>query len=374
MKKVLVLIAILLMTFMILPLAAYAQIEGDKELPFSDVKSYEWYYDNVKKVYDSKLMTGVSETEFNPYGTLTRAMCVTILYRAAGEPDVTTGGTFYDVEEGEYYFDAVAWAKENGVVNGKTETVFDPNGKITRAEFSAMLFRYLDTADLSLPEIRDGEPADAESVPEYASRAVGTMYRAEVVNGRENGAFDPDADITRAEAAAMIDRFLEKAKSIITIVDDEEYKCVRVSFAVPDAEEGFFNGGTIYDVSVGYIPEGLALFENEFKSTDDIRSFLISTKDTVDDGFQPFIVLDIAASSEVEWGWSACTYEGVYLTELNGMDAYVIEKSGSVGETEVCITAITFGDRDVTVNIVGVNLSHEEVWKVAESIEVAPVD
>ena len=131
------------------------------------------------------------------------------------------------------------------------------------------------------------------------------------------------------------------------------------------AESDIFD---VSDVSVGYVPEGLTLFEKENGSTEDIRTLFISTEDTINDGFQPFIALDIAASSAKERGWSNATYEWIYHTEINGMDAFVFERSWYQEEAEVCMTAILFGDSDVTVNIVGMNLSHEEVWKVAENI------
>ena len=210
MKKVLMLISCVLALLMLLPLAAFANDTGEG-LPFSDVKSGKWYYGNVKRVYETKLMNGVSSTEFDPNGTLTRGMCATILYRAANEPDVKAGSTFADVKAGKYYAEAVAWAQSKGIVNGRTANAFDPNGKITRAEFATMLYRYLDSAKLALPATREGAPADADSVAKFAAEAVDTMYRGEVVKGRENGEFDPDADITRAEASAMVTRFLDNA-------------------------------------------------------------------------------------------------------------------------------------------------------------------
>ncbi|MBR3992171.1 MAG: S-layer homology domain-containing protein [Clostridia bacterium] len=210
MKKTLMLISVVLAMLMLLPLASFAAKDGG-DLPFADVKSGKWYYGNVKKVYETKLMNGVSSTEFDPNGTLTRGMCATILYRAANEPDVKAGSTFADVKDGKYYAEAVAWAQKNSIVNGRTASEFDPNGKITRAEFATMLYRFEAAQELALPATREGAPADADSVAKFAAQAVDTMYRSGVVNGRENGEFDPDASITRAEASAMVTRFLDAA-------------------------------------------------------------------------------------------------------------------------------------------------------------------
>ena len=151
----------------------------------------------------------------------------------------------------------------------------------------------------------------------------------------------------------------------ITRVDDG---FVNVHFCGEDTGSDSTAETDIFDVTVGYIPEGLTLFENENKSANVTRSFLISTEETINDGFQPFIVLDIVASSEAEWGWKVNTYDEINHAELNGMDAFVLEKSWYQEETEVCMTVITFGDCNILVNIAGMNLSHEEVWKVAENI------
>ncbi|MBR7032550.1 MAG: S-layer homology domain-containing protein [Clostridia bacterium] len=369
MKKFLMLISVVLAAIMLLPLASFAA-KDDGDLPFSDVKNGAWYYGDVKRVYESKFMNGTSDTEFDPEGTLTRGMCAAIIYRASGEPEVKGAAAFADVDAGAYYADAVAWAQNEKIVMGKSATIFDPDGNITRAEFSTMLYRYLDAADLALPEVRGGEPTDASDVPEYAGDAVSTMYRAEVVNGRENGQFDPDADITRAETAAMVDRFLEKAKSITS---DDGFG-IRVDFDVPDAEEGFFRGGRISDVTVGYVPEGLNLYEVEDTGSEDIRTLRLSTAYDLESITQPFVLVEIYTSSEIKPGWGYKTYEHVYLGELNGMDAYVYENSGESGGVEFILTGIMFGDKDVTVNVFGMNVSHEEVWRIAESIAAAPAE
>ncbi len=134
-------------------------------------------------------------------------MCVTILHRAAGEPEANGEMKFKDVKSGEYYEKAVLWASENGIVKGRSETEFVPDGTITRAEFATMTYRYLGASGLTLPRTRDGLPTDAGSIPEYAERAVTVLYRAEIINGKNGGVFDPDAQITRAETSAIIERF-----------------------------------------------------------------------------------------------------------------------------------------------------------------------
>ena len=186
-------------------------VETAAILPFKDVAKESWYFGNVKYALDKNIMKGVADDLFDPEGKLTRAMAVTILYRVAGEPEVTDKNSFSDVSAGTWYTDPVSWAQAKGIVMGRTTTEFDPDGDITRAEFAAILYRYKIASYKTLGATRDGEPTDIAIVPEYAKDAVRKMYRSGIINGRENGAFDPSAKITRAETAAMIERYDETA-------------------------------------------------------------------------------------------------------------------------------------------------------------------
>ncbi len=191
---------------------AFPIFAGD--VNFTDVKKSDWFYESVRFVNEKGYMKGVSNTSFDPVGNLTRGMCVTILYRIAGEPETNGKNIFSDVKVKEYFTLPVIWASNNGIVYGRTETTFVPNGTITRAEFSAMLFRYISSEALSLEETRIGSPADYDKIPSYAKDAVLSMFRCGIINGREGGIFDPDTFITRAEAAAMIERFVRATRQL----------------------------------------------------------------------------------------------------------------------------------------------------------------
>jgi len=180
---------------------------------FTDVKSSDWFYSSVNYVADKGIMQGTSNTKFAPKAYLTRAMGVTLLYRVAGSSSVSgVNIPFNDVKNGTWYTDAVKWAYKNGIVTGKSNTFFHTNGNITRAEFATILNRYSTSMNYKLPVNRDGTFADAGNIPEWAFMAAWTMYRAEIINGRNDGSFDPNAKITRAEAAAMIERFMKAPK------------------------------------------------------------------------------------------------------------------------------------------------------------------
>ncbi|MBR7032529.1 MAG: S-layer homology domain-containing protein [Clostridia bacterium] len=108
---------------------------------YSDVSPDAWYHGSVEYVSKTGLMVGVSEDIFDPNGKLTRAMTVTVLYRLAGSPATEGKGPFSDVPDGEWYSEPVKWASRKGVTLGVSETAFDPNGIITRADFATMLYR-----------------------------------------------------------------------------------------------------------------------------------------------------------------------------------------------------------------------------------------
>ena len=114
------------------------------DLPFADVAEGAWYYDDVAYAYAAGLMDGVSATEFNPNGTMTRAMLVTILWRLEGEPVVNYLMPFADVAEGAWYAEAVRWAASEGVVEGVSDTAFAPDDTVTREQLAAILARFME--------------------------------------------------------------------------------------------------------------------------------------------------------------------------------------------------------------------------------------
>ena len=340
------------------------------------MKSGKWYYSDSQKVCDSCLMNGVSDTEFDPNGTLTRGMCATILYRAAEEPAVNGGSTFADVKEGKYYSGAVAWAENSGIVNGKTATAFDPNGNITRAEFATMLYRYLDAEDLALPATREGAPADADSVAKFAKEAVDTMYRGEVVNGRENGEFDPDDEITRAEAAAMITRLLDK----VTVRWSEDYDYAWVSFA----EGGFFDGVSVDDITVGYVPEGLVnvdIPEEYLVDTPDSRLFILADPEEEDPTHRltkMHYIMIVVRTDEVEGGFSdeAMAFaDQIMINDIPAVRVHFNFKDRWEYEgDDYAWGRIAFGDKNLSIEVQYLGVDHDEAIRVAESISANVAD
>lgn len=180
------------------------------ELPFEDVSEGEWFYDDVAYAYSHGLINGVSDTLFQPYAAASRAMVVTMLSRIDGGSAQPEEPTFADVEPGAWYYEAVEWAVETGVARGVTETEFAPNRPVTREQFVTFLHRYAGILgyDITAGDALDGY-ADQESVGGYAREPMAWAVEQGIVNGYDDDTLKPLRELNRAELAAMIRRFHE---------------------------------------------------------------------------------------------------------------------------------------------------------------------
>ena len=186
----------------------------DDGLPFTDVKTRDWFYDNVVYVYENGLMDGVSDTLFDPDGTVTRAQLVTMLWRLDGEPSVNYALPFTDVSGGEWYAEAVRWAAGEGIVNGVSETEFAPNAAVTREQLAAILHRYAQHKgyDVSIGESTNIlSYSDFASISEYAISAMQWACGEGIITGVTESTLEPQGTATRAQSAAMLMRFIENA-------------------------------------------------------------------------------------------------------------------------------------------------------------------
>ncbi|MBQ9967319.1 MAG: S-layer homology domain-containing protein [Oscillospiraceae bacterium] len=192
------------------------------EIKFTDVKSTDWFYDEVAYVYEEGIMNGTTTTTFSPNDTLTRGMVVTMLWRIAGEPAVSSADTFSDVSYGAWYYSAVEWAAKNGIVNGVGNGKFAPDNAITREQLAAILYRY--TTEYEGSTVSGGSFAgfsDADKVSEYAETAMKWAVGAGIITGSD-GKLMPAGNATRAQAAAMFARFMEDAGNRTNDRDDDE--------------------------------------------------------------------------------------------------------------------------------------------------------
>ena len=189
-----------------------AETPAPVALPFTDVKSGNWFYDAVKYAYAQGLMTGTSATTFAPNGTMNRAMIVTVLYRLEKSPAVTGASKFTDVPAGQWYSDAVAWAAANKIVNGYNETTFGPMNAVTREQMAAILFRYEQVKGLenvTLEENLNRFP-DQNKISAYAIPALQWAVGQKIINGNADGTLDPTGTATRAQVAQIFTNLLNK--------------------------------------------------------------------------------------------------------------------------------------------------------------------
>jgi len=179
--------------------------------PFTDVKSSDWFYEAVKYVNENGIMQGTGDSLFSPETNVTRAMLVTMLYRYAGEPEVTAANPFTDVAGGQWYTKAIIWASENGIVGGYGGGLFGPDDSITREQFAALLYRFAQQKGIAVSATTDLSAfSDADKVSDWAQTAVEWAVAKGLIQGRGENTFAPDGTATRAEAATLLMRFIEQ--------------------------------------------------------------------------------------------------------------------------------------------------------------------
>ena len=182
------------------------------QLPFLDVPGSAWFFEAIDYVYSNALFTGTSATTFSPATPMTRAMFVTVLHRLDGRPAPGLGGGFSDVGNASlYYYDAVAWANANDIVNGYTDGTFQPDRHVTREQMAAIMYRYavFKGRDTSTPGTMFDTFPDRGEVSGYAAHAMRWAVSWEVIRG-SGGRLLPQDTATRAEVAQIIYNYCEK--------------------------------------------------------------------------------------------------------------------------------------------------------------------
>ena len=187
----------------------FVEMEAEP-LPFTDVSEGDWFHDAVRYAYENGLMDGVGDGQFAPNATTNRAMVVTILYRLAGEPDVSGDVGFTDVAPGLWYTNAVTWAAEKGIVNGISATEFAPSGDLSREQLATVLYRYAEGMgyDVSASADLSGFP-DADQIQSYATQALSWAVAEGLLQGFEDDSLQPQSTATRAQIATILMRFCE---------------------------------------------------------------------------------------------------------------------------------------------------------------------
>ncbi len=178
------------------------------ELPFRDVSKRDWYYDDVVYVYRKGYMDGMSSTRFGGELNTTRGQIVTILWRLTGEPRATKRNPFTDVSSSQYYYDAISWAYDAGVVDGFDAYTFKPDQNVTREQLAAILYRYAKYMNLSTSgSAYLAKYRDADKIANWAYDAMAWANYRGLINGTSATRIDPKGYATRAQIAAILHRF-----------------------------------------------------------------------------------------------------------------------------------------------------------------------
>ena len=181
--------------------------------PFTDVSEKDWFYNDAMFVYKNGLMLGTSKTLFSPHGTVTRGMMATILWRMEGSLAPKDENSFTDVEAGRWYADAITWTTENGIFAGYSKDKFGPDDPITREQLTAIFYRYADYKGYKLTVTENLDKfEDADKITDYAKMVMQWAVGNGLIKGKSENLLDPQGTATRAEIAAMLHRFIEKAK------------------------------------------------------------------------------------------------------------------------------------------------------------------
>ena len=190
--------------------ATFVETEEPVAEPFIDVAEGDWFYDAVVYAYQNELMDGVGGNRFAPNSETTRAQLVTILYRLSGQPAPSGDSGFSDVETGTWYTDAVAWAAQNGIVNGVSDTQFVPGDDITREQLAVILYRYATYQGYDVSQRADLSGfVDAGTISTYAQEALSWANAQGLVLGFEDDSLRPQGTATRAQIAAVLMRFCQ---------------------------------------------------------------------------------------------------------------------------------------------------------------------
>ena len=184
-------------------------------IPFADVEVASWYFDAVQYVYEHGLMNGVDETHFDPMGTMTRSMMVTMLHRLSGSPapEGTASDYFTDIAEDVWYADAVVWAVETGITQGMGDGLFQPDGILSRQQMATFFYRHAQIyGDVSAADGYELTYYDTAEIADWARDAVAYCTVVGLMQGVENNNFAPADNATRAMGATILMRFAKQAE------------------------------------------------------------------------------------------------------------------------------------------------------------------
>lgn len=225
-KRALSLLLALCLVVGLFPAAALAS--GN---PFRDVKTSDWYYNQVQYVYNNGLMAGTNATSFSPKTPTNRGMIATIMYGIMDKPEISSNSPFTDVSPSAWYAKAVNWANQEGIVSGIGNNRFGPNSPVTRESLALMLFNFAKYLDIDTPQRADLRSfRDYSQIHSWGLTALEWANATGLIGGKTGNKIDPRGNATRAEVAVILYAFCENVlpsgeddPTIYTVTFDHNY-------------------------------------------------------------------------------------------------------------------------------------------------------
>lgn len=209
-------LSLILAAVTVIGISATAVTAADTALPFTDVKAKNWFYSAVEYVYENGIMNGITSKKFEPQTHVTRAMFVAMLGRLHGAEETKSNFKDIPAKNSSWYSGYVGWASENGIITGFPDNTFRPDEKLTREQMATIISRYIDYVGILKPVATDPTSyfKDEKSIGKWAREYVDDMRKIGIVEGNDTGKFNPSANLTRAEAATTIKRLDEMFKKL----------------------------------------------------------------------------------------------------------------------------------------------------------------
>ena len=224
-------------------------IAEEEQLPFEDINSSAWYYDNVKIAFEAGIMCGKSATRFDPTANMSRAEFITVLCRLSGEEYEGLGNSlsFSDTKNDAWYADYVAWGVETEMVKGLPGNKFAPVQAVSRQEMAVFIDRFISYMNLEISDnAKIDSFGDVDKVADYATNSVESMRISGIIAGDEKENFNPENNASRVEVATVVTRILPLLDNhdVVTPPDID-----RDNFNI---QEAFLYGDKIDNVNIPY--------------------------------------------------------------------------------------------------------------------------
>ncbi|MCQ2456282.1 MAG: DUF4838 domain-containing protein [Clostridia bacterium] len=361
MKKLISLILTAAMLAEVLLMTVSAADVSAGAMPFTDVKKKQWYYEPIEEVYAEGIMQGVSETEFAPVKSLTRAETVTLLSRLAcvNVEGMSESLTFKDTKKTAWYAEYVGWAAESGVVNGYDDGTFRPNAPVSRQELASLIVRFLSYMEAHLADSpKIAKYSDEGKIAGWAKENAEVMRKSGLMNGDDAGRFNPKSTATRAEMAAICVRMLPYLGRLGIVKNGaSEYKIV-VSAADSKAQSAAERVKEQMEYQTG---ASLEIVTDETSPSKyeivlgDTNRFVTGTEGLGENGYEIRVDGDkVIVSGETEDG----IYRGAVrlLSEsTNGNNVTLTKKLETRVTSEYPVKSLTINGNDVSLYSVVVN-------------------